>query len=436
VIVIAPGPGTPIQRLPESGGVPVPVTRPREGENHFTPHFLPDGRHVLYLVIGGVRETTGVYVTSLDEGAQPVRLLPDVTTPTRFTPSDGVGANGHLLFVRDGTLMAQPFDAHMLRTTGEIFPVAEGVSQFSASDNGALAYVSGTVVGRQQLVWLDRTGKEGGAVGPPGDYANFRLSPNERSVIFNRGSPLPDIWVLDLARGVPSRITFDPGVDNLPIWSHDGLRILWPSNRGGSFDLYIKPASGTGRDELSIKMGTPNGWATDWSRDGKWVLYQRPGDKTNQDLWIAPQSPAGSGEQKPVPYLQSQFSEQGGVFSTDGRWIAYVSNESGRDEVYVQKFPLTNDKYRISTGGGTDPEWRKDGTELFYLASDRNLMAVPIRVTARALEPGIPKALFPVPGTAFRRTYAPSVSGRFLIAKPLDEDAAVPITVVLNWQAD
>jgi Tol biopolymer transport system component len=439
IILIAPGPATPIRRLPEAGGVSVPVTRPVAGENHYTPQFLPDGRHVLYYVIGSKPEINGIYLTSLEEGARPVRLLPDTTT-ARFTTSNPAGTNGHLLFIREGTLMAQPFDLETLRLTNEIFPVAEAVSQFSVSANGALAYMSGDTAARQQLVWLDRTGKQVGSAGPPEGYANFRLSPDERSVVFNRPGAGQDIWVLDIARGVPTRITFDPATDNVPIWSYDGLRILWPSNRSGSFDLYVKPASGTGQDVLLIKMGTQNGWATDWSRDGKWVLYQRPGDKTGQDLWISPQSPDSSGEPKPL--LQSQFNEQDGVFSPDGHWIAYVSNESGRDEVYVQTFPLTDAKHRISIGGGTSPEWRKDGAELFYLAADRNLMAVPIRVSTKAFEPGIPKVLFPVPvpvpGPTIRRAYAPSADGRFLIAKPLDENAGTPINVVLNWrgQAD
>jgi Tol biopolymer transport system component len=436
VILIAPGPGTPIRRVPATGGVSVPVTTPGAGESHFTPHFLPDGRHFLYWVTGKP-ETVGVYLSSLEEGAQPVRLLPD-NAPARFAPSDAAGKRGHLLFTREGTLMAQPFDSETLSVTGEIFPVAESVTQFSVSANGALAYLSGTAAIRDQLVWRDRVGTEVGSVGPPGVYANFRLSPDERSIVFNRASAAnTDIWVLDIVRGVPTRITFDQSTDNLPIWSHDGRRILWPSSRRGSFDLYIKPASGTGQDELLIPMGTTNGWATDWSRDGKWILFQRPGDKTNQDLWIAPQSPDSAGQQKPVPYLNSPFAESNGVFSPDGRWIAYVSNESGRDEVYVQAFPLTDEKDQISTGGGSDPAWHKDGVELFYLTPDRNLMAVPVRVAGKSFEPGVPKVLFPVPvsRTSVRRTYEPSSDGRFLIAKPLDDDGTVPMTLVLNWLA-
>ena len=222
------------------------VTAPGAGESHFTPSFLPDGRHFLYWV-SGKPETTGIYLSSLQEGAQPVRLLPD-NAPARFAPSDADGTRGHLLFIREGTLMAQPFDSETLRVTGEIFPVAEPVTQFSVSANGAVAYLSGSAAASDQMVWRDRAGKEVGSVGPPGVYGSFRLSPDERSIVFTRPSAAnTDIWVLDIARGVTSRITFDPNIDNLAIWSQDGRRILWPSNRRGGFDLYVKPASGTVR---------------------------------------------------------------------------------------------------------------------------------------------------------------------------------------------
>jgi hypothetical protein len=239
---------------------------------------------------------------------------------------------------------------------------------------------------------------------------------------------------LDLVRGVPSRITFDPMTDRLPIWSPDGRRILW-SRGTGNVDLYIKAASGTGQDEKLIALATAFGSATDWSRDGKFVLYTRPGDKTGQDLWIAPQSASASGEpQKPFPYLASRFNEGHGVFSPDGHWIAYESDESGRPEVYVQGFPLTNQKIRISTGGGTDAAWSKNGGELFYLAADRKLMAVPYRATVTTFEPGAGEVLFPVPGNVLHRSYAVTGDGRrFLIGKPMDENLSGPITWVLNW---
>ena len=344
-----------------------------------------------------------------------------------------------MLFVRETTLMAQPFDPETLQLSGEMFPVAEPVTQFSVSENGAFAYMSGATARnfRNWCGWTGAASRSSRSVRQE-TIANFRLSPDEKSIVFNRiEAGNIDIWVLDMTRGVPSRISFDPGVDNLPIWSHDGLRILWPSNRSGRFDLYIKAATGAGEDELFIKMGTPRGWGTDWSRDGKFVLYQRPSEKGDADLWIAPQSPErSSGAQKPLPYLQSPFVEENAVFSPDGRWIAYVSDESGRPEVYVQSFPLTNEKDQISTGGGTDPAWRGDGTELFYLSADRKLMAVPVRASATAFEPSVAKALFAIPGSGVRRSYEPSGDGsRFLIARPRDVATVDPITVVLNWHA-
>ena len=296
--------------------------------------------------------------------------------------------------------------------------------------------VGGLPFSRQELLWVDRSGKQLGVAAAAAEYRNVRLSPDEKSIAFDRTEESNnDVWVLDLVRGVPSRITFDPATDNLPIWSPDGRRILWPSRRGGSFNLYIKAASGAGEDEKLITMGTVNGWATDWSRDGKFVLYQRPGDKTGQDLWMAPQSTGASGEpQKPLPYLASAFNEGNGVFSPDGHWIAYESDESGRSEVYVQGFPLTDRKVRISAGGGTDAAWSKNGGELFYLAADRNLIAVPYRLTMTTFEPGPGKVLFRVPGNFARRSYAVTGDGRrFLIGKPVDENISEPITMVLNW---
>jgi Tol biopolymer transport system component len=230
-------------------------------------------------------------------------------------------------------------------------------------------------------------------------------------------------------------LTFNPAADNLPIWSPDGLRVLFPSRRTGAFDLYIAAATGAGQEELLIKMGTPNGWATDWSQDGRFVLYQMPSAKGARDLWIAPQF----GDRKPFPYLQSPFNEQNGVFSPDGRWIAYVSDESGRDEVYVQAFPLSSEKRQISTSGGSEPIWRKDGTEVFYVAADRNLMAVPVKASGATFEPGSPKPLFQAPGqpsTYNRRTYAVGGNGqRFLLTRPVGDVPAIPVTVVVNWQA-
>jgi len=366
--------------------------------------------------------------------------LPD-STVARYAPAPAGGNNGYLLFVREATLMAQAFDPVRLTLTGPAFPVATAAVRFSVSENGALAYASGALDFSRpmRLIWTDRSGKQITVAGPLGDYRDMRLSPDERSVAFTRTEANNiDVWTLDLVRGVPSRITFDSAVDNLPIWASDGRRILWPSRRNGNFDLFIRSASGGGNDERFITMGTPNGWGTDWSADGKFVLFQKPGDKTGQDLWVAPQPAEPSGSPpKPFPYLESPFNETNGVFSPDGRWVAYESDESGRAEVYVQTFPLTNQKLQISTGGGTNAEWSKTGGELFYLAASRDLMAVPYRVNGTTFDPGVAKALFAIPGNLTRRAYAPARDGRrFLVAKPAEENvAAEPVTVVLNWQA-
>jgi Tol biopolymer transport system component len=437
VILIADVGGSVLQRVPETGGVPVDVANAAPGESRLQPQLLPDGRHFLYYAAGG--KTNGIHVAALDGATPPRQLLPD-STVARYAPPVAAGQSGYLLFVRDTTLMAQPFDPAGLTLTGQMFPVADSVGRFAVSESGALAYASGVRAFTRPhvLIWMDRSGKQLTVAAPPGDYRDVRLSPDEKSIAFARTDANNiDVWVLDMVRGVPSRISFEPSIDNLPIWSHDGHRILWPSRRSGSFDLYSKPATGTGQDAKVVAMGTDTGWGTDWSRDGRFIVYQRPGAKTGQDLWIAPlTSESSGGPQQPFPYLDSPFNESNGVFSLDGRWIAYESDESGRSEIYVQTFPLTNEKVRISTGGGTDPYWSRTGGELFYLAANRDLMAVPYRIRETTLVPGVGKPLFPIPGIATRRAYAPSNDGRrFLVGKPIDDSNSEPLTVVLNWQA-
>jgi hypothetical protein len=451
VIVFAPGSTGALYRVSAAGGVPVPITKTTG--SHRYPEFLPDGRHFLYLSREGA-ETKGVSLGSLD-GMPSLRLALDDSNALFVGPQTSRGttssreANGYLLFVRQATLMAQRFDLKKLQTTGDVFPVAEqvgniagtGFGQFSASENGVLAYANSGGISRE-FVWTDRTGKPIGQALAAGDFNDFRLSLDEKRLVFSQvESGNQDIWMRDLARGIRSRLTFDAAQDNLPILSPDGLRVLWPSNRnGGLYNLYIKSATGEGQENQHLKLGTPTGWATDWSKDGRFVLYQIPGINTGQDLWIAPQLDAKpSSDGKPFPYAQGPFDEQNGSFSPDGRWIAYVSNESGADEVYVQPFPLSGGRWQISTGGGTVPRWRQDGRELFYVGADRNLMAVPVRTAGASLEPGIPNRLFPIPlfsGVVIRDEYAPSADGtRFLVSRAPGDAVAVPITVVVNWRA-
>ena len=417
-----------------AGGDPVAVTKSQGLDTHLFPAFLPDGNHFLYAV-SGVPESAGTFLGSLD-GMEAVRLLPE--------PGNAIFSEGHLLFSRDQVLMAQPFDDVGLALTGDAFPVVGNVSGissyslFSLSQTGVLAYLGGASATTVQLAWTDRLGQSLGLFGPPGPYAHFRLSPDEKRVAYDIG--YDDVWVLDSVRGVPSKLTFDPAQDNFPVWSPDGQRIVWSSRRGGSYNLYVKAANGTGAEELLVKMGTPTGWGTDWSKDGRQVMYQRPGDKTGQDLWIAPQQSSGGGS-VPVAYLNTEFHEQSGRFSPDGKWVAYTSNETGLDAVYVQSFPISGAKFQISDGGALEPQWSADGTELFYLTADRTLMVVPItRTAAEPFRPGLPKALFTVPsvpGIALGQiSYAVGNDGkRFLISIGDGTGSAPPLTVMLNWRA-
>ncbi len=435
----------PLQRVPAAGGVASPLTRldpSRHVTAQYFPIFLPDGRHFLYWQDSTIPENRGVYIGSLDskpEQQDSRKLLSAAFWPCVYVPSRDSG-RGRILFLNDQTLLAQEFDDKQPETVGDAVPVAAGVgsyaggSQFSASTNGTLIYESGEAAIKRDLVWMDRSGNQLEPAASAAEYTHFRLSPDEKSVVFSRVVDNNcDIWVLDLRRNVSSKLTHDPAVDDSPIWSPDGSRIAWSSHRSGESSVYSIAATGAGQEELLTKTGKPGAYVTDWSQERKAVLYYRPGERDSTDLWIAPQY----GDKKPFPYFQSQFNKYHAMFSPDGRWIAYVSDESGRNEVYVQDFPLTNERKRqISSGGGADPQWRKDGTELFYLAADRKLMAVPVRMGATTFEPGMPKALFSIPGTSVSRTYAPTRDGqRFLVARSPGGDTASFFTVILNWQA-
>jgi len=283
----------------------------------------PDGQHFVHLVFGGRTDVHGVYVASLD-GTPAVRLLPDETGALYVdaaSSGQGSSGSGYLLFQRGTTLMAQPFEPTTLLLSGDVFPVAElgrGFAFWSVSANGTLAYAGGAAT--VQLAWTDRSGKALGQFGPPQVYEDgFRLAPDEKRILFNTTqSDNQDVWVFHSTRGATSRLTFDAAFDNLAIWSPAGQRFVWPSNRGGGFDLYEKSANGTGKEELLVKMSSPTGWATDWSKDGRFLLYQKPGEKTGEDLWVAPQPRDSSGDRKPYPYLQTEFDESEGRFSPDG----------------------------------------------------------------------------------------------------------------------
>ncbi|MBI4479181.1 MAG: protein kinase [Acidobacteria bacterium] len=432
--------GSTISRVSAAGGNPATVSalNSSEGETgHLWPHFLPDGKHFLYLALNANPEKSAIRIGSLDS-KESTLLLHALSFAEYARP-------GYLLFQRDGTLMAQPFDADSLELKGDAFPVVENVQinasngrvAVSVSENGVLAYRSGGGL-NTQLVWLDRSGKELGRVGEPGGIISPKLSPDGKQVAITRstgsGSP-DDIWVFDLARNTQTRLTFDAADDSIPLWSPDGSRILFTSTRSSSFGLYQKNSNGIGAEEQLLK--TSYGMVPeDWSLDGRFLLYLGT-EAGNRDLLILP----FTGERKPTPFLKTQFYERHSQFSPDGRWIAYTSNESGTYQIYVQSFPAGSGKWQVSTAGGIQPRWRHDGKELFYLTEDGKLMVVPVRAGA-SFEAGTPALLFQTktyglgPSGTFSQQYDVTADGqRFLINTDLSDVLVAPITVVLNWTA-
>lgn len=447
VIVFSPSRESGLSEVPASGGSASPVTSVAQGERgHLWPQFLPDGKHFLYLADSARPDHHNLFVGALGTPERK-RLLPLASNAT-YTP------RGYLLFARDRRLVAQPFDANRLELTGDPVTLAEEVRQawdgdhltdFSVADTGVLIYRSMRVAATQ-LLWRDRAERHSAFVTTPAEYYEPTLSPDQNRVAVDVFDPQPsprfgfnvarvtsDIWILDASSGGASRFTFHPGADFDPVWSPDGHRIVFSSNRRGTLDLYQKRASGDATEELLLESPLAK-HAQAWSPDGRFLVYATLEPATKWDLWLLPMV----GDRTPVPLLRTEFNEQQVSISPDGRWFAYTSNESGRDEVYVQPFPPAGAKWQISTGGGGDARWQADGKELFYIAADRRLMAVALKGGAR-FESGVARPLFdtgmtPHWGTA-RNHYDVSRDGkRFLFMTPVDDDRSSPFTVVVNWK--
>ncbi len=439
-ILFTPNYTGPIFRTSAAAEESVSLTRIDGSQaSHRFPQFLPDGRHFLYYIPSSV-EVRGVYVGNLDGGA-PIRLL-DADAPASYA------ATGHLLFVREGRIIAQKFDPAKLMLTENPFPVAEqvmGVTDSSAaglsvSVAGPIVYRAGSPSGQRQFIWFDRSGKETGVAGTPDSVPSRdpSIAPDGRRVGFHRTvNGNVDIWILDLPLSLLSRFTFDTAADSNPVWSPDGSRVVFNSNRRGVYDLYQKPADGNGSEDLLLAT-SQNKAPVDWSPDGRFILFRSPATATGFDLWALPMT----GDRKPFPVVQTAFEERDGQFSPDGKWIAYQSNESGRSEILVQSFPGPGGKSQVSTNGGAQVRWRPDGKELFYVALDGRLMAVPIDVAPnrQTLEAGVPVPLFltSIGGAiqgAFKQQYIVSRDGqRFLMNSVVTQAATSPVTVILNWQ--
>ena len=439
VILFAPASRDSIHRVSSAGGEASPVTKLDVAASEFShrwPVFLPDGRRFLYLAqtnMGGY-EKNGIFTASLDGGER--KLLFNANSNVVYAPP------GHLLFYRERTLLARPFDPKSLRFSEEAFPVAEDVQYFanfahavfSASDQGLLAYQTGRGGGQTQLTWLDRSGKPAGAVGAPGNLQNPQLSHDGRrvavSVLESQGTG--DVWIYDLERNTPTRFTFDPANDGAPVWSRDDSRIVFSTSRKGPGDLYLKDSAGTANEEPLLVSGAFK-VPTDWSPDGRVLLFQAndPRAKTIWDLWTC-----SIADRKVTPFLQTPFNEVLGRFSPDGGWVAYTSNESGKEEVYVVPFPGPGGKWQVSTAGGRVPRWTRNGREIVYQAPGDEIMAVEVSL-APTFQAGIPRALFKAnlqrpPGWQFDVT---PDGERFLVNLRPGEQVSDPVTLVQNWAA-
>jgi eukaryotic-like serine/threonine-protein kinase len=435
VVLFAKGGAPPItiQRVAAAGGAATPATTldaSRQEVAHVWPRFLPDGKHFLYLAASTKPENVAIYVGSLDSKER--TLLLSATSEAVYSPP------GYLLFHREGTLMAQPFDAERIQLTGEPVPIAEGLqfnlgtgrAAFAASENGVLAYRAGGGAVPRTLVWVRRNGAEQALGAPARPYGQPRLSPDGGRVAVEVDT---QIWVYDLIRETLTRLTFEGNSNNNPAWTPDGKRIAFQSDKDGApAKIFWQLADGSGGLERLTSGGEGNQTPQSWSADGQLLAFHENSPTTQRDIWVFRLS-----DHKAQPFLRTPFIEGGATFSPDGRWLAYVSNESGRPEVYVQPYPRPGGKWQISTEGGTERVWARNGRELFYRSGNK-MMAVET-TTQPSFSAGKPRMLFEgqYVTTGFPNmsaAYDVSADGqRFLMVKETEQATSPQINVVLNW---
>ncbi len=427
--------GVGLYRISASGGTPIEITVPDKSlveDSHRWPVFLPDGIHYLYSAIhlSGRKDLTSIYVGSLNSNEK--RLVTKASGNVEYVAP-------YLLAYRDQTLFAQHFNPRTFELSGEAIPIFTDVQYsprisravFGASSSQLLVAQKAGDTGASQLVWFNRQGQEIGIGLKPGIYGNITLAPDGKAVAADTTDPSSqntDIWTYDLGTESAKRLTFDPAIDSLPIWSPDSTRMIFSSNRGVTFDLYLKDTNGA-QEETHISQDGPDRFPTAWSPDGKYVMYER-----GPDLWVVTIP-----DFRPTLFLKASSTLKNAQFSPDGKWVAYSSNESGRWEIYVTSFPDAHGKWQVSNAGGDQPKWRADGKELFYLSAGSEMMVVAVK-TGVGFDAGSPQALFQanpreVVATSEQFSYDVSKDGqKFLINTQL-KTAATPMSVVLNWSA-
>jgi len=440
VIVFTPSGklGQPLMQILATGGTAEPISTldaSRGDTSHRWPTFLPDGKHFVFMgfTVAAHSNNNAIYVGTL--GSKEKKYLLDAMA------SPGFAAPDWLLFYRDDTLFAQRLDAVKLELIGPAKPILSGVQHsprigravYSASGDRALVAQTGKSVSLSQLLWFDRNGKQVEAVGKAKEdvYANVALSPDRKRVAVDRtdsGSQNADVWIYSVEGEGTKRLTFDPAIDAVPIWSPDGKQLLFSSGRKGGFNLYLKPTDGSQEEKIIPDDEGEDKYPNAWSQDGKYILYLYGKEMrylTYPDL-------------KAHPFLRTTATVKNGQFSPDGKWVAYASNESGKWEVYVTSFPEGRGKWQVSNGGGEQPRWRGDGKELFYLSAEEKLMAMPVKEGAN-FDAGAPEVLFQTNAreplaTSEQVVYDVSNDGqRFLINAYVKNTETQPMTVVLHW---
>ena len=460
IVFTAPNGGIGLKRvLAASGSVPADINNGK-GDYRY-PTFLPDGRHFLYLESNALPEKGGLYVSSLN-GNENRRVLADISGAV-FAPAAQGERFGHILFLREGNLMAQPFDEGTAQLAGDVVPVAEGITftnysgsyaPVTVSGNGVLLFAGGggAGLGSTKIGWYDRAGKPVGPMGTSGEVLYPAISPDEKTMAFQRKSTpaSSDLWLRDLNRGTDMRFTTDVSANATPLWSPMGDRIVFASNRkGGVYNLYQKVTSGSGQDELLLENSNTK-FPTQWSKDGRFIVYIENDAKGKQHIWVLPVDASvasGPGRQKEVSFLKnSEFNEEFGQLSPDSHWMAYTSDESGRREVYVRPFPVAEGQWKISVSGGQKPRWSGDGNEIFFEAADGKMTAVMVKPaigSKTSFGRSTPQALFDAHMVHGERDvlfqYDVAADGqRFLVntANVADGPASTdPLTVVVNWTA-
>ena len=434
VIVFAPGAGGALSKVAAAGGTPVQVTQldaSRHENTHRWPAFLPDGKHFIFLGVNQGMQTEeggGIFVGSLDGGAAKF---------VTYAHSNLEYSQGHILFARQSTLLALPFDERRLAPSGEARPIAEQVQMdaqfnravFSASPNGVIAFGIGSSAAMHELAWYDRSGKRLGAVANPNAYTGLRLSPDgKRAVVaIDSNSGNLDLWIVDLARNLPTRLTFDTGAKTNPVWSPDGKMIAFSRSE----DLAEKASDGSGTVQVMLhspQMKNPG----DWSRDGRYISYHEVAPGRNMG-WVLPLF----GDGKPIP-VNNDLGASDPQFSLDGRWLVFDSQDSGRTEIYVTPFPGPGGRFQVSNGGGDWPRWSRDASEIFYISPDGKLTAVPIKLQAQTVEIGAAHALFDEHISFSNQSYGYDVAPdgkRFLAITDPEGKAAGVVAVVSDWKS-